>query len=82
MLKALKKGGVKVPQEAAVITFDNYPIAEYMDPPLTVIDVDTYKLGEMAASVLIEKIKSHSAENEHVLIDTKLIVRASTEGGQ
>ena len=47
----------RYPQEIGVVTFDNYPFAEYMDPPLTVVDIDTYKLGEMAAEVLINKIK-------------------------
>ncbi len=55
-----KKLGKQVPTEIGVVTFDNYPFAEYMDPPLTVVDIDTYKLGEMAAEVLINKIKDQN----------------------
>ncbi|MFR5150952.1 MAG: substrate-binding domain-containing protein [Ruminococcus sp.] len=46
ILQALKKLGKQVPTEIGVVTFDNYPFAEYMDPPLTVVDIDTYKLGK------------------------------------
>ena len=56
-----------------------YPFAEYMDPPLTVVDIDTYKLGEMAAEVLINKIKDQDYIQRENLISTELIVRASTQ---
>ena len=61
-----------------VVTFDNYPFAEYMDPPLTVVDIDTYKLGEMAAEVLINKIKDQNFIQRENLISIELIPRLST----
>ena len=66
------------PTEIGVVTFDNYPFAEYMDPPLTVVDIDTYKLGEMAAEVLINKIKDQNFIQRENLISTELIPRLST----
>ncbi len=78
VLQALKDKGKKVPEEIGVITFDNYPMAEYMTPPLTVIDVDTYRLGEMAAELLIRKIKEKGQINRENLIPTELIIREST----
>lgn len=78
VLQALKKLGKQVPTEIGVVTFDNYPFAEYMDPPLTVVDIDTYKLGEMAAEVLINKIKDQNFIQRENLISTELIPRLST----
>lgn len=49
-----------------------------MDPPLTVVDIDTYKLGEMAAEVLINKIKDQNFIQRENLISTELIPRLST----
>ena len=78
VLQALKDKGKRVPEEIGIITFDNYPMAEYMTPPLTVIDVDTYRLGEMAAELLIRKIKEKGQINRENLIPTELIIREST----
>ena len=79
VLQELKKGGIKVPEDMGVVTFDNYPLAEYMDPPLTVVDVDTYKMGEQAAVVLFEKIKHVAKKEKNMLIPTQIISRSSTQ---
>lgn len=76
--EVLKKLGIKVPEEAGIVTFDNYPLAEYMDPPFSAIDVDTYQLGEKAAEMLMECMHGKKMVR-HQLIRTNLIVRASSE---
>mgnify|MGYP000935953820 CR=1 FL=1 len=78
VLKAIKAKQFIVPDQIGMITFDNYPIAEYMDPPLSVIDVDTYALGEQVANILLQKIERNNSSNQHTLISTKLILREST----
>ncbi|MDY6335296.1 MAG: LacI family DNA-binding transcriptional regulator [Lachnospiraceae bacterium] len=75
--KALKKMGKAVPEEAGIVTFDNYPLAEYMDPPFTAIDVDTYQLGEKAAEMLMESMHGKKTVR-HQLIRTNLLVRESS----
>ena len=45
VLRALRGAGIRIPEEAGVVTFDNYPLAPFMDPPLTAVDVDTSRLG-------------------------------------
>lgn len=78
VLKALKEKKIKVPNQVGVVTFDNYPIAEYTDPPLTSVDVDTFSLGEQVANILINKIQRESGKNQQTLISTNLIQREST----
>ena len=68
-----------MPEEIGVVTFDNYPFAEYMDPPLTEVDVDTYTLGEQAASNLLNKIKRTDSGNRQTVISTRLILRQSSQ---
>lgn len=80
VLRALKEQKVTTPNEVGVMTFDNYPFSEYMDPPLSVVDVDTFRLGEQAATNLIKKIKNENYEIQQTIIATKLIVRESTKG--
>lgn len=81
VLKILKNKGKRIPEDYGVITFDNYPLAQYMEPPLSVVDVDTYKLGEEAAEALFSKIRKPDALRENLLIPTKIIERKSTERG-
>lgn len=78
VMQELKKRGKRIPEDMGIVAFDNYPLAEYMEPPLTVVDVNTYKLGELAANVLFDKMKQIKKDNEKSLIDTQIIVRMST----
>lgn len=79
VLQVLKQEGLPVPEEAGIVTFDNYPIAQYLDPPLSAVDVDTYGMGEQAAYQLLQKIKRADSANQHTLISTRLLVRESSK---
>lgn len=76
--RELKQHGFALPDDFGMVTFDNYPLAEYMEPPLSVIDVDTYTLGMVATKQLIAMIQNKKAKNACEIIPTKLIEREST----
>ncbi len=76
-IKAVRTEGLSIPEDIGIITFDNYPLAEYMEPPLSVVSVDTLAQGETAASTLIQKIQGKSSNNQ-TLISTSIIERLST----
>ena len=78
VLKALKAKELDVPRQIGVITFDNYPLAEYMEPALSVVDVDTYKMGETAAELLLKAISGKEKKAKSKLIEAKIIERDST----
>jgi len=78
VLGVAKELGLSVPEQLGVVTFDNFPIAEYTSPPLTAIDVDTFSLGEQAAGILLKKIMRDREINQQILISTRLIERKST----
>lgn len=77
-LKAIKSNGLSTPNEIGIMSFDNFPLAEYLDPPLSVIDIDTYSLGKQAASILFQKIQKNVGDLQ-ILIATTLIERESTQ---
>lgn len=81
-IRELKERGKKVPVDFGIVTFDNYPLAEYMEPPLSVVDIDTYKLGEEAAKALFSIIKEPETQKKTVLVPTKIIERDSTKKGE
>ena len=82
VLQTLKRKNISVPGETGVVTFDNYPFAQYMDPPLTAVDVDTFGIGEQAAFQLIHKIKRADSGNQQTLISTRLLIRESSRRGE
>jgi len=76
-MKAFQKKGFRVPEDIAVIGFDNVPMAAYLEPALTTVHVPKKHMGDMAVKRLIEimGVKNHS----HVKIEiaTQLIKRQS-----
>ncbi|MGN0322552.1 MAG: LacI family DNA-binding transcriptional regulator [Oliverpabstia sp.] len=79
ILKKTREVGISVPEQFGIVTFDNYPLAEYMIPPLTVVDVDTYQLGKKSADILFGIISGEVTEKKIELIDTELIIRDSSK---
>lgn len=84
VLRTLRKRNVRIPKEAGIVTFDNYPFAEYLEPPLTAVDVDTYGIGEQAAYRLLQKIRKADGGERHTLISANLLIRRSSQrkGGE
>ena len=82
VLKELKKGGKKIPEEIGVITFDNFPLAKYLEPTLSAVDIDTYRMGEVAATMLFDQIKNKGQIPKGKLVKTKVISRESTRKGE
>lgn len=75
---ALKNLNVKVPDEVAVITFDDYPFALITNPPTTAININVYDLGSQAAKNLIEKIKKPTLQFQTFATVPSLVIREST----
>ena len=79
VLNTLQQKRIAVPEQMGIVTFDNYPLAEYLDPPLTAVDINTYLLGERAAATLFDMIRHQNGKEEAILIKTSIIERKSTE---
>lgn len=77
-INAAKKLGLKVPEDVAVIGFDNIDLSTMVSPTLTTIDQPTYLLGYQASELLMEKIYSPNIPNKKLYLETELIVREST----
>ncbi|HEY0808778.1 MAG TPA: substrate-binding domain-containing protein, partial [Longimicrobiales bacterium] len=77
-LSALRKAGLRVPEDVAVVGFDDIPIAEYVNPALTTVRVAIAELGAIAATRLFECIRAHNHhERKHEVQPTELVIRGS-----
>lgn len=71
--------GRRVPQDLAVVGFDDTPIASYVRPSLTTVALPSYEMGASAARLLL-KLLSGGATEEIVWLPTRLVVRQSSGG--
>ncbi|KRE48423.1 LacI family DNA-binding transcriptional regulator [Paenibacillus sp. Soil724D2] len=76
-MRALHESAIKIPQEVAVVGFDDTELAAYFQPPLTTVKVHAEQMGRTAINLLLEKIKGREIPLK-VMLPTKLIVRESS----
>lgn len=77
-LSAIKKRGYKIPEEFGLVSFDNYPVAEFSEPNMTTVDIDVVGLGVQAATMLLKEIEMPSDSKQHSLLSAKLIMRGTS----
>ena len=76
VLKALHKYGLRVPEEVAVIGFDDLGFAPFLNPPLTTVRAPIETVGRLAAERLFAILENQPA-NETVILPTEIIYRRS-----
>ena len=77
-LQAIHERCMTIPDEIAVVGFDDMPWAASLQPPLTVVAQPAYDMGRMAASLLLERLNNPELPIRNIVLDTELIVRASS----
>ncbi len=77
VIHALKRSGLRMPDDIAVIGYDNDPAAAYTDPPLTTVDAAIGEAATRATDWLLESIQGAGAPPHTELLETHLIVRDS-----
>jgi LacI family transcriptional regulator len=81
-IKALREFSVRIPEDVAIVGFDNLPLSSTMEPPLTTIDVSKRKIGYFAVTVLDDIINAPETQPPvKILVGAELITRASDVPG-
>jgi GntR family transcriptional regulator of arabinose operon len=80
VLEAAQQLGLRVPDDIAVVGFDNLASPDYGGVPLTTVDQPRSQIGATAARIALERIQGGSARHERVVLSTRLIIRGSCGG--
>lgn len=77
-IKRLRDAGLRVPEDVAVVGFDDIPAAALFDPPLTTVRQPAQEMGATAARLLFDLIEGRPVDVEEVVLPTELVVRRSS----
>ena len=76
-LRALHELGVRIPEDVALVGFDDMPWAGDLNPPLTAVAQPGYELGQQAIQLLLKRLEEPDAPFYKVILQPRLIVRQS-----
>ncbi|MCD6220165.1 LacI family DNA-binding transcriptional regulator [Candidatus Calescamantes bacterium] len=86
VIKAVRSKRLDVPDDIAVVGFNDMQIASLLDPPLTTVKVPTYKIGKLAMEILLklmrEKKKGKAVKGYKFILEPELIIRQSCGSGE
>jgi LacI family transcriptional regulator len=78
---SLKEAGIRIPEDIAIVGFNNDPVSKVIEPNLTTINYPGYEMGEVAARNLINHLNGthliHSTNT--IVLKSELIIRASSQ---
>jgi LacI family transcriptional regulator len=78
VIHAASRLNIKIPEEISVVGIGDFKGSSAIEPPLTTVRLPARRIGQLAADVLINKIKRDVATMPDHIIPTQLIVREST----
>ena len=79
LIKYLNKKGIKIPEEVAVIGFNNDHISEIIEPALTTIMLPCADIGHIAVDILVRRINDPNQLPQTVTLHSNLIIRDSSQ---
>ena len=78
--RALRRAGRH--REVALVGFDDFPLADLLEPAITVVAQDPLAIATAGAELLFRRLDGDESPSEHIVIPTRLIVRGSGELGR
>jgi DNA-binding LacI/PurR family transcriptional regulator len=74
---AARRVGVKIPDDLALVGFDNLDLSSHLDVPLTTVMQPAYDMGHVAVETLLKRINGEAEGWQQIILPTSLIVRQS-----
>lgn len=78
-MKYLNENNLKIPRDISIIGYDDIIYSDLLIPRLTTIHHDMYRIGELAAENLINKLSNGFFKRKKIVVEPKLIIRDSVK---
>jgi len=79
-MRAIKEAGLRIPDDIAIVGFDDAPWAAHLEPPLTTVRVDRHSMGRLAVRRLLELLDGKGGPPVEIKLAATLVVRRSCGG--
>ena len=76
-MQALEEAKLKIPEDIAIVGYDDVVFARFLQVPLTTVHIPKYELGKETMKLLKKKIDEEILEPQAVILETKLVIRKS-----
>lgn len=77
-LQAIRERNLTIPDNIALVTFDETTWAALVQPAITLIDQPTYEIGKTATELLLQRIANPNRPTRQVILKGQLLVRGSS----
>ena len=77
-IATFRERGIRVPEDISVVGYNDSPLTDQIQPPLTTVRLPGYELGRLAAELALTHIDGTESTTERVVLAPDLIVRRST----
>lgn len=77
-IRAVRDAGLEVPKDFSVIGFDDSPLIQFLNPPLTTIRQPVQAMGAAAVAHLVDAIEGHPVPSNDYVFQPELVLREST----
>jgi LacI family transcriptional regulator len=79
--KAMREAGLKVPDDIALVSFDDLPVELIIDPFFTVASQPAYEMGKLATELILARLAGQApAACQEIILPTEIIIRRSSGG--
>ena len=76
-MAAVRAAGLRVPEDIAVVGYDDIPVAAFSNPALTTVKTPALEQGRLAGAMLVQLVRGETPAQRQVSLATKLVVRQS-----
>ncbi|MBK5722353.1 LacI family DNA-binding transcriptional regulator [Dysgonomonas sp. Marseille-P4677] len=76
-MRAIKEKGLRIPEDVALIGYTDEAHSNYVDPPLTAVTHQTYKMGEAACNLMLRRLKG-TEKPKQIVVPALLSIRESS----
>jgi LacI family transcriptional regulator len=78
VIQGIRESGLSLPEDIAVVGFDDIPLASFPEVQMTTIRQPKHEMGEIAVSILLDQLSGRNTQPRKIILEPRLIVRRSS----